>query len=587
MSTTKNFKLKKTLPLWGVLMVLLVFSCQDLNLEDKLDEVAVPDNLTSNLVPGRYIVTLHSNEINFRKSDKYEDVQSSMRKIASEMLVRYNIEPEKVKAVYGHALSGFTVELTDDEYRMLRKNPKIKSIEQDSYILDSYNQMPSKYSNLASVEQDSDVLDAFNQRQTPPGKDKPKDDGGGDGGTEPSDPDPTDPSDGGIIQNDAPKYLDRINQRNLPLDNIYSYNSSGTGVNVYIPGFFIVDVPGELDGRIVNIDIIQENKNYDEPNKAITEKALLVGGTTFGPAKNVTLFGLQVYREISNSPEFISELISAYDWILANGEAPGIVVTQLVRETQNSTYFESLEKLYHAGFSLFTSAGGWAEDACTWASSYSPYVFTVGMARIDDTKGVSSNYGDCVDLFTTTTDWRTGPDNYTESWTDETIMNPNFIAGSVAAGIAAKYLEGNPNASPEEVYQFLRSTSTKNKVRFSNSVNNHLLYSGMTMEGAGIIDPNRVNYTLDLEGTNRKIRGNDYQVELKWNPIILQTGSQIEPIDLFENGNLIGTFQDCIGCFEHQIIYRINVSGRNLPPRTYKICLSGTNKCSNEVTLTF
>lgn len=572
MSTLKNFKIKKTLPLWGVLMVLMVFSCQDLNVdESKMESLSKLDRTASNFVPGRYIVTLHSNEINFRKSDKYEDVQVGMRKIANEMLIRYNIEPEKLKAVYGHALSGFTLELAEDEYRKLSKDPKIKTIELDSYILDDYN-----------VLDNYNILEAYSQRKTPPGKDKPQDGDGGDGGTEPSDPNPSDPGDGGTIQNDAPKYLDRINQRKLPLDNIYSYNSSGMGVNVYIPGFFIVDESGELDGRIINVDIIGDEKNYDEPNRIPTLMALLVGGNTYGPAKNVTLFGLQVFKEQVNSPNFLSEYISGLDWILANGERPGVVILVQLRDIDNPAYFSSLESLYNAGFSLFTNAGAWAEDACKWAGSYSPYVFTVGMARIDDTKQRSSNYGDCIDLFTTATDDGLGPNDYNENG-----FPSSWVVSSVAAGVAAKFLEQNPTASPNEVYQFLRNTSTKNVVKLSNSINNHLLYSGMTMEGAGEIDPNRINYFMDLEAESTKLKGNNYEVQLRWNPLVLETRWSPEPIDIYENGNFIMGYQDGQKSSFYASVYNLQVSGRNLPPRTYKICLSGTNKCSNEVIVTF
>jgi hypothetical protein len=92
---------------------------------------------------------------------------------------------------------------------------------------------------------------------------------------------------------------------------------------------------------------------------------------------------------------------------------------------------------------------------------------------------------------------------------------------------------------------------------------------------------------LDLEGRNTKLKGNNYQVELEWNPMVTQTQFSPEPIDIYENGNLIATIQDCGNCFDYQSKYTIAVSGRNLAPRTYKICLSGTNKCSNNVVVNF
>lgn len=537
MSTMKNFKLKKTLPLWGVLMVLMVFSCQDLNVEDKLDAVAVPESSASNLVPGRYIVTLHSNEISFRKSDKYEDVQSGMRKIANEMLIRYNIEPEKVKAVYGHALSGFTLELTGEEVEQLGRDPKIKSIEQDRYILDSYT-----------------------QRRTPPGQDKPKDGEGDDPG--PTDPDPTDP-----FQSNAPKYLDRIDQRDLPLNGIYSYAATGIGVTAYIPPGAIWE---DFEGRAVNIILLEEG---DLNNGVSTNIANNIGGRIYGSAKGINLVGVRTYNNSNNQDdiEYLSSLLVAYDWILANGERPAVVVISLVGPLESPIYFSALENLYSAGFSLFSSAGMWNEDACTWVNSYKPYVFTVGLTDLNDTKQRSSNYGDCIDLFTTST-----YDGYQEFWGNGFGMNPNFVAVGVAAGTAALFLESNPNASPAEVYQFLRNTSTKNVVKLSNSVNNHLLFNGLTTEGAGTIDPNRVNHVLDLVGYSTKLKGNDHSVRLEWNDIQNPSGK----IDIYVNGNFYTTSDAMYVWMEY-------LSGRNLPSRNYKICLSGTTQYSNEVLVTF
>ncbi|MFD2201166.1 S8 family serine peptidase [Shivajiella indica] len=551
MSALKNFQLKKTLPIWGVLVVLMVFSCQDINMEDqKLNDLSQSDNSLSNVVPGRYIVTLHSNEINFRKSDKYEDVQAGMRKMAQDILIKYDVEYDKIKAVYGHAITGFTLELTDEEFRGLSSDPKVKSIEPDNYILESYN-----------------------QRKTPPGKDQPGDDGGGDDGGEPSDP-----GTGGTIQIDAPKYLDRIDQRQLPFSGTYTYNETGSGVTAYIPVGGIWDMPEEFENRAVTIDLIGEG---EELNGSTTNVALNVGGTTYGPAKGVNLVGVRTNDSCCDETGYLSSLLAGYDWILANGQRPGIVLVGLVGPLENTAYFTVIENLYNAGFSLISSSGAWQENACTWGSSYKPYIFTVGLATIEDRKQVSSNYGDCIDLFTTTTDWFDANGAYVEIWRDGFNMNPNFVAAGVAAGVAAKFLENNPMASPAEVYQFLKNTSTKNVVSYSNSVNNHLLYSGMSMDGAGSIDPNRVNHVMDLTGLVSPMKRNEYQILLNWQPIKNESGT----VDIYENGLKITSTDD--GYLIGDGYWFRFISGRNLAPRTYKICISGTNQCSNEVVLTF
>jgi len=129
-------------------------------------------------------------------------------------------------------------------------------------------------------------------------------------------------------------------------------------------------------------------------------------------------------------------------------------------------------------------------------------------------------------------------------------------------------------ATPQQVYDFLTETSTKNKVGFSGSLHNHILFSGLNTIGAGEIDPKRVNYAFDLMATVQKAKGNTYSVNLRWS----NTASSI--LDLFENGVKIGEVQNTES-------YRFEVTGKNLPTKTYKLCVPGTSQCSNNVTVYF
>src|SRR6185369_14945196 len=66
--------------------------------------------------------------------------------------------------------------------------------------------------------------------------------------------------------------LDRIDQRDLPLNSTYNYNATGTGVTAYI-----------IDGNGTN-----------DCNGHGTHVSGTVGGTTYGVAKNVTLVAVRV-----------------------------------------------------------------------------------------------------------------------------------------------------------------------------------------------------------------------------------------------------------------------------------------------------
>ncbi|TVP43537.1 MAG: hypothetical protein EA341_18040, partial [Mongoliibacter sp.] len=278
MSVFKRFQIKSVLPGCVMIALFMFFSCQDLNLEDPQaeDPISLEGNET-NFVPGRYIVTLHDNAINSRRSDRYEDVQAGVRNLSQEMLTRNNIPREKLKAVYGHAITGFTLELTSDELKALRRDSRVKSIEQDIFIPDSYN-----------------------LRKTPPGQEKPKE---GDGEEDDSNPQDPEPGTGGTIQHDAPKYLDRIDQRQLPLNDTYSYTATGKGVNAYFPpGLIWEDYPEEFENRVFNIDSIGIQDHRISPS---TNMALVAGGRTFGSAKDLNLLGVRTYHSDTEFDEAV------------------------------------------------------------------------------------------------------------------------------------------------------------------------------------------------------------------------------------------------------------------------------------------
>jgi subtilisin family serine protease len=95
-------------------------------------------------------------------------------------------------------------------------------------------------------------------------------------------------------QNSAPWGLDRIDQRNLPLNNIYSYSGSGFGVNAYIIDSGIRVTHQEFGGRASSVhDYV--GKDGNDCNGHGTHVAATLGGRTFGVAKDVRIYSLRVF----------------------------------------------------------------------------------------------------------------------------------------------------------------------------------------------------------------------------------------------------------------------------------------------------
>ena len=84
--------------------------------------------------------------------------------------------------------------------------------------------------------------------------------------------------------------LDRIDQRDLPLNNSYTYNATGSGVRAYIIDTGILTTHSQFSGRTAaGYSAINDGRGTTDCNGHGTHVAGTVGGSTYGVAKAVTL----------------------------------------------------------------------------------------------------------------------------------------------------------------------------------------------------------------------------------------------------------------------------------------------------------
>ena len=501
----------------GILMLGLaisVSSCQDaddeLSVQD-LDQIALGQQ--EGFIPGKFIVVLHENSLSFRKSDRYEDVQIGMRKSAHELVTRYDIQEDKVERVYGNLLTGFSVELSNIQLEALEKDPMVKYIEPDGYV------------HINST-----------------------------------------------TQNNATWGLDRIDQRALPLNQTYNYTATGQGVKAFIIDTGVRTTHNEFGSRAQQgFDAF--GGNSEDCNGHGTHVAGTVGGSTYGVAKGVTLVGVRVLD--CNGSGSWSGVIAGMDWVAANASGPSVANMSL-GGGGSTAIDDAVTRMYNAGVPVIVAAGngdfrGREANACNYSPARAPRAYTVGATTNTDSKTSWSNYGDCVDIFAPGA-------SITAAWhTSNTAINTisgTSMASPHVAGVAALYLQSNQNASAQAVYDYLTSTSTKNIVNNSRTINNHLLYSLGESSGGGGTTPDPVG--LILEGSGSKVQGR-WRADLSW------SGATSTQVDIYRDGTKIATVNNSSGSGSY-IDQTNNKGGGSL---TYEVCEAGSNTCSNTITLSF
>jgi hypothetical protein len=302
------------------------------------------------------------------------------------------------------------------------------------------------------------------------------------------------------------------------------------GVRVYIIDTGIRTSHNEFGGRATSgYDVIDGQLPANDCNGHGTHVAGIVGGNTYGVAKNAQLIAVRVFG-CSNTGRY-SDFIEGVNWVtqqrLANPHIPAVANMSLGGPISRALE-EAVSNSMSAGVTYVVSAGNDSRDACYQSPARIPDVITVGATTSSDTRAGYSNYGTCVDIFAPGSDIISA---WYNSNTATRTLNGTSMAAPHVAGIAALYLQSYPNASPPVVSEAILDGATLGKVRNPGSGSpNRLLYS-------------RFSYTTDnptwyLRNSNnggwedilfRYGRSNDIPVAGDWN------GDGIDTIGVFRS----------------------------------------------------
>ena len=394
-------------------------------------------------VKNKYIVVLKDRE--FDPGTLTNAQGESVRQISERLViearqnqVRVDVQnntprsPDESKAinklgyVYETAIKGFSVTLTDEAVQGLKNNPAVEYVERD-YVV------------------------SINAIQTPT------------------------PSWG----------LDRIDQRDLPLDQSYQYNTDGSNVHIYIIDSGVRASHAEFVNRIGNgYDFIDNDNNADDCNGHGTHVAGTAAGASTGVAKNAIIHPLRVF-DCQGSGTW-GGVIAAVNWVAANHISPSVANMSL----GGSAYQPmdtAVNNTINAGVSVVVAAGNDdASDACNTSPARVANAITVASSTASDQRSSFSNIGTCVDIIAPgSTIWSAFPPYaYLDPGCHDSdgdaygYCNGTSMASPHVAGVAALYLESNVSASPSQVASAIITDSTQNKISDAGvGTPNRLLFS--------------------------------------------------------------------------------------------------------------
>lgn len=281
-------------------------------------------------------------------------------------------------------------------------------------------------------------------------------------------------------QDPAPSHLDRLDQRGTSLDGVYRYGADGAGVTVYVVDTGIRSDQQEFAGRLAaGVSMVNDGWGTEDPHGHGTAVAGLVGGTTFGTAKGVTLVPVRVLD--ANAEGSAAAIISALQWIVDHHVSGPAVAVMSLGGPASQPFDDAVNALINDGVVVAAAAGNDAQSSCDSSPGRVPAAITVNSSTASDSAAWFTNYGSCSDIYAPGEAIMTAS-NASATATQE--ANGTSMSAPLVAGVAARILSASPWYSPADVASRLIATATPVDFGKGNGDPNRLLFAGTGISAA-------------------------------------------------------------------------------------------------------
>ena len=286
--------------------------------------------------------------------------------------------------------------------------------------------------------------------------------------------------------------LDRIDQRQLPLDQTYRHFGSGRGVTIYVFDGGILDTHPEFTGRVrMGYNAFPNEEHIC--NAHGTAVAGAAAGATLGVAPDAEIVDVKMI-ECSKLRGTIDAVVRGTQWVLMDHarhpERRAVVNWSFVADTSEGipALDNAVQQLDAAGIPVIVSAGNLEINACHVSPGNSPGAIVVGASRLRhvahestsalvDERAPGTAYGPCIDVFAPG-DSVLLPSMDTQHAATQQLWTGTSMSAGFVSGAAALYLEAHPLATASSVTTHITSTASHGRVVDPRSPGAGLLYVG-------------------------------------------------------------------------------------------------------------
>lgn len=283
--------------------------------------------------------------------------------------------------------------------------------------------------------------------------------------------------------------LDRIDQRDLPLDRTYRRMGTGRGVTVYVFDGGVLGTHPELAGRV--------RKGFDafsgDPavcNSHGTAVAGAIAGKTLGVAPEAQIVDVKMV-ECNKLRGTIRAIVDGTKWVIEDHKrtgGPAVANWSFIADTAQRipALDTAVAELRAAGIPVIVSAGNIEINACRVSPGNADGAIVVGASAIGrepgdpkvlDYRATNTAYGPCVDIYAPGDSvllpgFDVSQTPSVQLW-NGTSMSTGYVSGAVAL-----FLESHPRATPDDAMRHLRANATMNVVQDTRTPLSWLLYVG-------------------------------------------------------------------------------------------------------------